>query len=79
MNYGIELHLSPELLPVMMVGDPFSVCRYAQARYSRMWILSQVGLKKAQSTVEDLPPPAAPEAIHPIPFRVLDPSKIKGD
>ena len=46
MNYGIELHLSPELLPVMMVGDPFSVCRYAQARYSRMWVLSQVGLQK---------------------------------
>ena len=37
------------------------------------------GAKEAQSTVEDLPPPAAPEAIHPIPVRVLDPSKIKGD
>ena len=33
------------------------------------------GAKEAQSTVEDLPPPAAPEAIHPIPVRVLDPSK----
>ena len=37
------------------------------------------GAKEAQSTVEDLPPPAAPEAIRPIPVRVLDPSKIKGD
>ena len=37
------------------------------------------GPKEAQNTVEDLPPPAAPEAIRPIPVRVLDPSKIKGD
>ena len=37
------------------------------------------GAKEAQSTVEDLPPPAAPEAIRPIPVRALDPSKIKGD
>ena len=48
MNYGIEFHLSPELLPVMMVGDPFSVCCYAQSRYSRMWILSQVRLQKTK-------------------------------